>query len=86
MPIFGRHPPGKIVAINKKANTLTIHESATKDVTYSVNRQTRVFVNRHKSAFGRLNARMKVSVTQPSGCTTLDYIDARTLVTTRRYR
>lgn len=78
--------PGKIVAINKKANTLKIHESASQNVTYSVSGQTRVFVNGRKSTFSHLSTKMKVSVTHPANSTTLDHIDAHTLVKPRRHR
>ena len=78
--------PGQIVAINKKANSLTIHESANKDVKYSVSSQTRVFVNGKKSTVSHLSTKMKVAVTHPSGSTTLDHIDAHTLVKPKRHR
>ena len=78
--------PGQIVAINKKANTLTIHESATKDVKYSVSGQTKVFVNGKQSTFAHLSTKMKVSVTHPADSTTLDHIDAHTLVKPRTHR
>ena len=78
--------PGHIAAIDKKANTLTIHESAGKDVTYSVSNQARVFVNGKQSTFAHLSTKMKVSVTHPSGSTALDYIDAHTLVKPKTHR
>jgi hypothetical protein len=78
--------PGQIVAIDKKAHTITIRESATKNVTYSVSEQTRVLVNGQKSTFSHLSTKMKASVTHPQGSTTVDYIDAHKLVKARRRR
>lgn len=78
--------PGHIAAVDKKANTLTIHESAGKDVTYSVSSQARVFVNGKQSTFAHLSTKMKVSVTHPSGSTTIDHIDAHTLVKPKTHR
>ena len=78
--------PGHIVAINKKENTLTIHESANKDVKYSVSGQTKVFVNGKKSTLAHLSTKMKVAVTHPSGSTTLDHIDAHTLLKPKTHR
>jgi len=78
--------PGKVVAINKKGLSFTVHESKDRNVTYSVSGSTRVFVNGRKSTFSHLTTRMKVSVTHPAGSKTADFIDAHALVRPRRHR
>jgi len=76
----------KIVAINKKGLSFTVHESTHKNVTYSVNGATRVFVNGRKSTFSHLTTKMEVSVTHPADSKIVDFIDAHTLVKPPKHR
>ena len=69
--------PDQIVAVNRKAQTITVYEGPNRSITYSLSASTRVLINGQPGGADQLKPGMKASVNHAAGSNAADLIDAK---------
>jgi len=78
--------PNQIVAVNRKAQTITVYEGPNQSATYSISASTRVLIDGQPGGTDQLKPGMKASVSHAAGSNVADLIDAEKPVRPHRRR